>query len=249
MRTGQTSAQAIAASLALVRRADELGFRRYWFAEHHNMPAVAASTPPVMIAAAAAVTERVRVGSGGVMLPNHAPLVVAEQFAALEALAPGRVDLGLGRAPGSDPVITSLLPATGQGQEAPGRRLARLDRPRRDRGPQRCLTSWRGLRHDGVLGPDADRLQVRVLNEPLGDGDRAAEDGAGQVDVRHREEGAVLVPCDVRPVAGFHVARRPGKPACQRRGVVRARAGPQRERPGAERLVAPVPGPLADTRT
>jgi luciferase family oxidoreductase group 1 len=113
VRTGQSSAQAIASSLALVRRADELGFRRYWFAEHHNMPAVAASTPPVMIAAAAAVTERIRVGSGGVMLPNHAPLVVAEQFAALEALAPGRVDLGLGRAPGSDPVITSLLRATG----------------------------------------------------------------------------------------------------------------------------------------
>ncbi len=113
VRTGQSSAQALAASLDLVRRADALGFRRYWFAEHHNMPAVAASTPPVMIAAAAAATERIRVGSGGVMLPNHAPLVVAEQFAALEALAPGRVDLGLGRAPGSDPVITSLLRATG----------------------------------------------------------------------------------------------------------------------------------------
>jgi luciferase family oxidoreductase group 1 len=113
VRTGQSSAQALASSLALVRRADELGLRRYWFAEHHNMPAVAASTPPVMIAVAAAVTERIRVGSGGVMLPNHAPLVVAEQFAALEALAPGRVDLGLGRAPGSDPVITSLLRATG----------------------------------------------------------------------------------------------------------------------------------------
>lgn len=113
VRTGQSSPQALAASLALVRRADELGFERYWFAEHHNMPAVAASTPPVMIAAAAAVTGRIRVGSGGVMLPNHAPLVVAEQFAALEALAPGRVDLGLGRAPGSDPVVTALLRQSG----------------------------------------------------------------------------------------------------------------------------------------
>ncbi|MFT4213628.1 MAG: LLM class flavin-dependent oxidoreductase [Microbacterium sp.] len=113
VRGGQTSAQAVAASLALVQRADELGYRRYWFAEHHNMPAVASTTPPVLIAAAAARTRRIRVGSGGVMLPNHAPLVVAEQFAALEALAPGRIDLGLGRAPGSDPVITQLLRRSG----------------------------------------------------------------------------------------------------------------------------------------
>ncbi|MFT4135380.1 LLM class flavin-dependent oxidoreductase [Microbacterium sp.] len=113
VRTGQTSAQAVAASLALARRADELGYRRYWFAEHHNMPAVASTTPPVLAAAAAARTDRIRVGSGGVMLPNHSPLVVAEQFAALEALAPGRIDLGIGRAPGSDPVITQLLRMSG----------------------------------------------------------------------------------------------------------------------------------------
>ena len=113
VRSGQTSSQAVAASLALAQRADDLGYRRYWFAEHHNMPAVASTTPPVLIAAAAARTSRIRVGSGGVMLPNHAPLVVAEQFAALEAIAPGRVDLGLGRAPGSDPVITQLLRMSG----------------------------------------------------------------------------------------------------------------------------------------
>jgi luciferase family oxidoreductase group 1 len=113
VRTGQSSAQALAASMALVDRADALGYERYWFAEHHNMAAVAASTPPVMIAAALARTSRIRVGSGGVMLPNHAPLVVAEQFAALEALAPGRVDLGIGRAPGSDPVVTALLRSSG----------------------------------------------------------------------------------------------------------------------------------------
>ncbi|WP_433719235.1 LLM class flavin-dependent oxidoreductase [Microbacterium laevaniformans] len=113
VRSGQTSSQAVAASLALAQRADDLGYRRYWFAEHHNMPAVASTTPPVLIAATAARTSRIRVGSGGVMLPNHAPLVVAEQFAALEAIAPGRVDLGLGRAPGSDPVITQLLRMSG----------------------------------------------------------------------------------------------------------------------------------------
>ncbi|GAB2518792.1 LLM class flavin-dependent oxidoreductase [Microbacterium petrolearium] len=113
VRTGQTSAQAVTASMAMARRADQLGYRRYWFAEHHNMPAVASTAPPVLIAAAAGVTERIRVGSGGVMLPNHSPLIVAEQFAALSALAPGRIDLGIGRAPGSDPVITQLLRRSG----------------------------------------------------------------------------------------------------------------------------------------
>lgn len=113
VRTGQTSAQAVTASLSLVQRAEELGYRRYWFAEHHNMPAVASTTPPVLIAAAAARTSTIRVGSGGVMLPNHSPLVVSEQFAALEAIAPGRIDLGIGRAPGSDPVITQLLRMSG----------------------------------------------------------------------------------------------------------------------------------------
>lgn len=113
VRTGQTSAQAVAASLDLASRADALGYRRYWFAEHHNMPAVASTTPPVLAAAAVARTRRIRVGSGGVMLPNHSPLVVAEQFAALEAIAPGRIDLGIGRAPGSDPVITQLLRMSG----------------------------------------------------------------------------------------------------------------------------------------
>jgi luciferase family oxidoreductase group 1 len=117
VRTAQSSADAVAASLALAQRAEELGFTRYWFAEHHNMPSVASTTPPVLIAAVAARTHRIRVGSGGVMLPNHAPLVVAEQFAALEALAPGRIDLGIGRAPGSDPVISALLRASGPTSE------------------------------------------------------------------------------------------------------------------------------------
>ncbi|WP_448811315.1 LLM class flavin-dependent oxidoreductase [Agromyces bauzanensis] len=113
VRTGQSSAGAVAASVRLAQLADRLAYTRYWFAEHHNMPAVASTTPPVLIAATAARTSRIRVGSGGVMLPNHAPLVVAEQFAALEAIAPGRIDLGIGRAPGSDPVITQLLRVTG----------------------------------------------------------------------------------------------------------------------------------------
>ncbi|GAA3803892.1 LLM class flavin-dependent oxidoreductase [Nocardioides panacisoli] len=109
VRTDQTTGDAIRASLSLARVADRLGYRRYWLAEHHNMPAVAATNPPVLIGMVAAGTERIRVGSGGVMLPNHAPLVVAEQFALLEAAYPGRIDLGIGRAPGTDPVTSWAL--------------------------------------------------------------------------------------------------------------------------------------------
>lgn len=109
VRSDQTTADAVAASRRLAQVADEQGYTRYWVAEHHNMPAVAATNPPVMIALLAAATSRIRVGSGGVMLPNHAPLVVAEQFALLEAAFPGRIDLGIGRAPGSDPVTSWAL--------------------------------------------------------------------------------------------------------------------------------------------
>jgi luciferase family oxidoreductase group 1 len=109
VRSDQTTGDALAATLDLARAADRLGYQRYWVAEHHNMPAVAATNPPVVIGLVASATERIRVGSGGVMLPNHAPLVVAEQFALLEAAFPGRIDLGIGRAPGSDPVTSWAL--------------------------------------------------------------------------------------------------------------------------------------------
>jgi len=114
VREGQTTGEALTATRHLARVADGLGFRRYWLAEHHNMPAVAATNPPVLVALVAGSTERIRVGSGGVMLPNHAPLVVAEQFALLEAAHPGRIDLGIGRAPGTDP-LTSLALRHGAG--------------------------------------------------------------------------------------------------------------------------------------
>jgi luciferase family oxidoreductase group 1 len=109
VRSDQSTGDALRATLALARTADELGVNRYWVAEHHNMPGVAATNPPVLIALVAGATEKLRVGSGGVMLPNHAPLVVAEQFALLEAAFPGRIDLGIGRAPGSDPVTSYVL--------------------------------------------------------------------------------------------------------------------------------------------
>jgi luciferase family oxidoreductase group 1 len=104
-----TPRQAILHSVALARLCDTLGYTRYWVAEHHNMPNIATSAPEVLIAHIAAVTTRMRVGAGGIMLPNHNPLRVVEIFRTLEALYPGRIDLGLGRAPGTDPVAASAL--------------------------------------------------------------------------------------------------------------------------------------------
>jgi len=101
VNAGSTTSEALAATTALAQRADALGFHRFWVAEHHNMALVASTTPPVLMAHLAARTTNIRIGSGGIMLPNHAPLVVAEHIAALEALHPGRIDLGLGRAPGT----------------------------------------------------------------------------------------------------------------------------------------------------
>src|SRR5204862_5279044 len=106
---GATAADALRNSLDLARHAEALGYRRFWLAEHHNMPGIASSATAVVVGYVAGGTSRIRVGSGGVMLPNHAPLVIAEQFGTLEALYPGRIDLGLGRAPGTDPRTARAL--------------------------------------------------------------------------------------------------------------------------------------------
>jgi luciferase family oxidoreductase group 1 len=106
---GSSGAVSLRNSLDLAALADRLGFTRYWVAEHHNLPSVASSAPEIMIGQIAAATTRIRVGSGGVMLPNHAPLMVAERFKVLEGLFPGRIDLGIGRAPGTDPVTSYAL--------------------------------------------------------------------------------------------------------------------------------------------
>lgn len=106
---GATDAVAIRNTLDLARHADRLGYARYWVAEHHNTPGMACPAPPVVIGHIAGATERIRVGSGGVMLPNHSPLHVAEAFRVLEAFHPGRVDLGIGRAPGTDPTTAFAL--------------------------------------------------------------------------------------------------------------------------------------------
>jgi luciferase family oxidoreductase group 1 len=120
---GVAPSQAIRDSIELARTADALGYTRYWFAEHHNMANIATSAPEVLIAAAAAVTTRIRLGAGGIMVPNHAPLHVVEVFRTLEALYPGRIDLGLGRAPGTDPVAAAALR---RGDDEVNRQLAEL---------------------------------------------------------------------------------------------------------------------------
>jgi luciferase family oxidoreductase group 1 len=109
LRPGQSVGDSLAASVTLAQRAEQYGYRRVWYAEHHNNPAIASSAPAVLIAHVAAFTRTIRLGAGGVMLPNHAPLTIAEQFGTLEALYPGRIDLGLGRAPGTDQAAMRAL--------------------------------------------------------------------------------------------------------------------------------------------
>ena len=109
---GSDAASALKNTLDLARHAERLGFHRYWLAEHHNMPGIASAATSIVIGHVAAGTRTIRVGSGGIMLPNHAPLVIAEQFGTLESLFPGRIDLGLGRAPGTDPATAHALRRT-----------------------------------------------------------------------------------------------------------------------------------------
>ena len=115
---GRSAGEALRATIALARDAERLGFMRFWVAEHHGMPGIASSSPPVLIAHIAEATSRIRVGSGGVMLPNHTSLVIAEQFGMLEALHPGRIDLGIGRAPGTDQFTALALRRTMEGLSA-----------------------------------------------------------------------------------------------------------------------------------
>jgi luciferase family oxidoreductase group 1 len=121
MRSGEPAGQAIARSVQLAQHIERLGYRRFWLAEHHSIEGLACSATSVLIGHVASQTKTIRVGSGGVMLPNHAPLVVAEQFGTLDALYPGRIDLGLGRAPGGDPhTMRALRGNTGQtGEDFP----------------------------------------------------------------------------------------------------------------------------------
>ncbi|MFK4268779.1 LLM class flavin-dependent oxidoreductase [Streptomyces milbemycinicus] len=168
-----TPAAALRESVELARRVDRVGYRRYWVAEHHNAPFIASCAPPALVGQLASSTRHLRVGSGGVMLPNHPPLVIAEQFGTLEALNPGRIDLGIGRSPGTDPNTARALRRVSSPSDSPvfkeqlaellgyfepmepdalGRRIAAV--PATDSRPEVWLlgSSIDNARHAGALG-------------------------------------------------------------------------------------------------
>ena len=157
IRVGGTPGEALANSVALARCAEEAGCTRFWVAEHHNMDGIASSAPAVLIAHLAAHTARIRLGAGGVMLPNHAPLAIAEQFGTLAALHPGRIDLGLGRAPGTDPWTAAAL-RRGRGAEEFPAEVAEI---RRLLGPARP-----GQQLRAVPGAGSD-VQLWLLGSSL----------------------------------------------------------------------------------
>lgn len=167
IRSGGSAGEALANSLALARCAEAAGYTRFWVAEHHNMDGIASSAPAVLSAHLAAHTTRIRVGAGGVMLPNHAPLVVAEQFGTLAALHPGRIDLGLGRAPGTDPWTAAAL-RRGRGAEEFPAEVAEI---RRLLGPAQP-----GQRLLAVPGADSD-VRLWLLGSSLFSARLAAELG------------------------------------------------------------------------
>jgi luciferase family oxidoreductase group 1 len=117
VRKGATAIQAVQETIELAKFTEHLGYTRYWVAEHHNTGIIAGSAPEVLLAHLAAHTKTMRIGSGGIMLPNHSALKVAESFRLLEALAPGRIDLGMGRAPGTDRITASILNPSNQFRE------------------------------------------------------------------------------------------------------------------------------------
>jgi luciferase family oxidoreductase group 1 len=148
---GQTASDSFRASVALAQKAEEVGYHRVWYAEHHNMPAIASSATSVLIAHVGAQTSSIRLGAGGVMLPNHSPLVIAEQFGTLAAMYPGRIDLGLGRAPGSDQQTTYAL---------------RRDPRTSERFPQDVLELQAFLRGESTV-PGVDAYPGKGLDVPL----------------------------------------------------------------------------------
>lgn len=171
VRTGQSTGQALTAATRLAQVADESGVCRYWVAEHHNTQSVASTSPPVIIGMLAGATRRMRVGSGGVMLPNHAPLAVAEQFALLEAAYPGRIDLGIGRAPGTDPVTSWALRAGVSDQDAVQRFPDYVQQVEAFMSPEGARVQIGAHQHDVRATPRADGVPPVWL---LGSSDYAA---------------------------------------------------------------------------
>jgi luciferase family oxidoreductase group 1 len=178
IREGHTAAEALRDTVALAREAERLGYHRFWVSEHHGVPGVAGSAPTVLAAAVAGATDTIRVGTGGVMLPNHRPLVVAEQFGVLESLFPGRIDMGLGRSVGFTDGVRRAL---GRGKEDATDFAAQLDE----------LLGWfRGTSPTGVHARPSEGLAVPPFVLAMGEGAAiAARAGLPMVigDLRDRE--------------------------------------------------------------
>jgi luciferase family oxidoreductase group 1 len=228
--------QAIRDSIELARTADALGYTRYWFAEHHNMANIATSAPEVLIAHAAAVTSRIRLGAGGMMVPNHAPLHVVEVFRTLEALHPGRIDLGLGRAPGTDPVASAALRRS---EDEVNRQLAELIAF--DRGEFPASHPFSRI---VPMPSDVPTCSIWMLGSTLAGASIAAQLGLPYAFAGHFAMG--------QAVDAIHLYRARFEPSRTRSApyailAVTAVCAPTREE--AERLAAPLRVAIARNRT
>jgi luciferase family oxidoreductase group 1 len=234
-RTGQDHPRALRDTVAFARRIEALGYHRFWVSEHHSVPGVAGSAPTVLAAAVASATSRIRVGTGGVMLPNHQPLVVAEQFGVLESLFPGRVDMGLGRSVGFTDGIRRAL---GRGKDAAGEFDAQIDE----------LLGWfTGTQqvHPQVHAWPAEGLRPAVFLLAVGSGaDIAAAHGLPLVIAGVRGEDAML-----RAVDRYRAAFRPSPWAAGPHVVLSGTVAIARTPEDARRLLVPEAWSTAWSRT
>ncbi|MET8390727.1 LLM class flavin-dependent oxidoreductase [Streptomyces anthocyanicus] len=233
IRAGRSAGEALRDTVRLAREAERLGFHRFWVAEHHGVPGVAGSAPTVLAAAVAGATSRIRVGTGGVMLPNHRPLVVAEQFGVLESLFPGRIDMGLGRSVGFTDGVRRALGREKDDAEDFEAQLAEL------------LGWFRGTSPTGVHARPAEGLTVPPFVLAMGEGAAvAARAGLPMVigDLRDRDRMR-------RGIDRYHAAFRPSgwspEPYVVVSGTVAVAATPE----AARRLLVPEAWSMAEART
>nr|WP_127895909.1 LLM class flavin-dependent oxidoreductase [Streptomyces sp. S10(2018)] len=233
IRAGRTAGEALRDTVDLAREAERLGYHRFWVAEHHGVPGVAGSSPTVLAAAVAGATRRIRVGTGGVMLPNHRPLVVAEQFGVLESLFPGRIDMGLGRSVGFTDGVRRALGREKDDAEDFDAQLAEL------------LGWFRGTSPTGVHARPSEGLTVPPFVLAMGEGAAvAARAGLPMVigDLRDRDRMRRGID---RYRAGFHPSEWSAQPYVVVSGTVAVAATPEE----ARRLLVPEAWSMAEART